>query len=263
MWYLKEKEKLTALEFVRRGAAEKIFAAKVLTELRHGGRIALVADLKLPNNDVITIVATHLENRCMPECRLKQLQFLLNEIKNIKNPVVLTGDFNTTGTDSSPTSIKKEILARVRNPEYIARQAIWTLTSVTFIQNFVLNSVNFFRQFKDPTTKHIPVVLPNKESNFFKLIREFKFEDGNTFDTEGEKGFLSSSNEREIKGFKTTFELPRTLGVAKYKLDWFFVKPQNQSYRPTNGRTLQLINRAFGGKISDHDPITVDVKAGD
>ena len=109
-WYLEESEKLSALEFVRRETAQKIFLSKVLTELRHGGRMALVADILLPNQQVITVVGTHLENRCVPGCRYKQFDFLLNRLRSIKNPLILAGDFNTTGTDASPVSAKKEIV---------------------------------------------------------------------------------------------------------------------------------------------------------
>ncbi|OGI09909.1 MAG: hypothetical protein A3I68_00145 [Candidatus Melainabacteria bacterium RIFCSPLOWO2_02_FULL_35_15] len=280
-WYQAESKKISTLELARREAAEKIFSSKVLTELRHGGRMAIITELMLPNKNKITVVATHLENRCMPECRIKEMEFLLGRLRNIKNPLILGGDFNTTGTDASPVSVKKEILKRVKDPQYIAKQAIVSLTPVTLAQNLILNTANVFRQFKDPTTKHIPVILPNKERKFFDLLKEFKFNDGGAFDVRGiskkthlgHAGLLSNSNERELKGFKPTFELERNLGIAKYKLDWFFVKPLSlkdsnnkngsYAYAPHFGRTLGLVNRVFGKKISDHDPVTIDVPVGD
>ena len=169
----------------------------------------------------------------------------------------------------------------MKDPQYIAKQAIVSLTPVTLAQNLILNTANVFRQFKDPTTKHIPVILPNKERKFFDLLKEFKFNDGGAFDVRGiskkthlgHAGLLSNSNERELKGFKPTFELERNLGIAKYKLDWFFVKPLSlkdsnnkngsYAYAPHFGRTLGLVNRVFGKKISDHDPVTIDVPVGD
>ena len=279
-WYKKESEKLSALELLRRGTAEQIFSEKVLTELRHGNRIALVTNLKLPNKETLTVVATHLENRCMPECRYKQLEYLLHRLRNIKNPLILAGDFNTTGTDASPTSIKKEVLKKVKNPAYIAKQAILYLTPLSIVQNFALNTANAFRSFKDPTTKDIPILFPNKERLLFDLIKEYRFNDGGAFDTRGiaEKshgstGYLSNSNERELKGFKSTFELQKNFGVARFKLDWIFVKPKklknsydkkgSYAFAPHFGRTLKLANRIFGEKISDHDPITVDIPIGE
>lgn len=280
-WFEEEQKKLSTLELARREAAKKVFSSKILTELRHGGRMAIIVDLQLPNNQIITVVATHLENRCTPECRAEQLGFLLNSIRDIKNPLILAGDFNTTGTDVSPTSVKKEVLKKVKDPEFIAKQAILSLTPVTFAQNIALNTLSALKKFKDPTSRNVPLILPNKERKFFELVKGFKFIDGNAFDTRGnldrshnkKLGLFSNSNEREIKGFKTTFELPVTFGFAKYKLDWIFVKPLNlkkqnnrnssYAYAPHFGRTLQLVNRAFGDKISDHDPVIVDIPAGE
>ncbi len=275
-WYEEESNKLSALELARREAAEKVFSSKVLTELRQGGRMAIVADLLLPNNNKITVVATHLENRCVPECRYKQLEFLLNRLRNVNNPLVLAGDFNTTGADATPVSVKKEVLKRVKDPVYVAKQAILYLTPISLIQALGLNTANAFKQFKDPTTKNIPIILPNKERKLFDLLTEFRFNDGGAFDLRGISGkaygysaFSGNSNERSFKGYKHTFELERNLGIAKYKLDWFFVKPlklkdpkdKEGSYvfAPHFGRTLQLVNRAFGNRISDHDPIVVDI----
>lgn len=275
-WYLEESQKLSALELVRRGTAQTVFSSKILSELRHGGRIAIVADLLLPNKQKTTVVATHLEDRCTPECRYNQFQFLLYRLRNIRNPLILAGDLNTTGTDVSPISIKKEVIKRVKDPEYIARQAILSLTPLTLAQNVVLSTLNFFRNFEDPTTKNIPLLLPNRERRLFNLLKEFRFFDGGVFDIRGTIGktyggresFLSNSNERDLKGFKPTFELEKHFGVAKYKLDWFFVKPLSLKnpndekgsyvYAPHFGRTLQELNRSFG-KISDHDPIIVDI----
>lgn len=279
-WYLKESEKISALELIKRGAASSVFSAKVLTELRHGGRIGLLADLQLPNGQIVTVVSTHLENRCLPDCRYKQFEFLLNRLRAIENPLILAGDLNTTGTDASPTSVKKEVLTRVKDPQYVAKQAILALTPISFIQNVVLGTLNSFRQFKDPTARNIPILFPNKERKIFDLVKDYRFNDGKAFDIRGtlektHKGYyalLSNSNERDIKGFKPTFELERHLGVARYKLDWIFIKPLNlkdsnnkkgsYAYAPHFGRTLSELNRSFG-KISDHDPVSVDISIGE
>lgn len=268
-WYKEELQKISTLELARRETAEKIFSAKILSELRHGGRMALIVDLLLLNNEKITVVATHLENRCLPKCRAIQFEHLLNNIKHITHPLILAGDLNTTGADASPVTIKKEVLKRVKDPEFIAKQAIASITPLTFTQNLILGTVNAIRQFKDPTTKNIPIILPNKERKIFTLLQDFRFADGKTFDLRGTPGksykghyaFLSNSNERDIKGYKPTFELDRNLGIAQYKLDWIFVKPLDlkDSYTPHFGRTLRLANRIFGKEISDHDPITVDI----
>lgn len=280
-WYEEESKKTSVLEDIKRKAAKTVFAEKVLTELRHGGRMAIVADVKLPNNQIVTIVATHIENRCIPEKRLEQVKYLLENLKGINNPLIIAGDFNTTGSDASPTSVKKEVLKKVKDKDYIIKQALLVITPFGLVENILVNGVNILRQFKNPTARNIPILLPNKERLLFDFIKDFKFVDGKTFDVRGipEKthrgnyGFLSNSNERDVKGFKTTFEMEKAFGVAKYKLDWFFVKPLNLNdsnneedsyvFAPHYGRTHSALNRAFGERISDHDPITVDIPVGE
>lgn len=276
-WFVDENSKLAAIEKVKRVAAEKIFATKVLTELRRGGRMALLVKLLLPNDKTVTVVATHVENRCEPECRQRQLKYLLNVIKVIDGPIILAGDFNTTGTDASPTSVKKEIVKKVKDPSFVIRQAIWYLTPLGIVEGISTSLINKFKNYRNPTSVDIPVLLPNKEKKFFNIIEDFRFKDGNVFDIRGvEKktrrgmgGDFANSNEREEKGFKTTFELNRAFGIAKFKLDWIFVKPSDlkdsseekasYAFAPHFGRTLQDVNRAFGERLSDHDPITVDI----
>lgn len=280
-WYQEESNKISTLEELKRKAAQSVFAEKVLTELRHGGRMAVIADVELPNNQVITIVATHIENRCTPDKRLEQVKFLLTNLKGINNPIVLAGDFNTTGADASPTSVKKEVLKKVKDKDFIIKQAFFVITPFGLVENLFVNGVSFIRQFKNPTARNIPILSPNKERLMFDFIKDFKFSDGKTFDVRGvpEKthrgnyGLLSDSNERDVKGFKTTFEMQKAFGIAKYKLDWFFVKPLNLTnsddkdgsyiFSPHYGRTHSAINRSFGERISDHDPITIDIPVGE
>ena len=102
--------------------------------------------------------------------------------------------------------------------------------------------------------------------------------DGGAFDFRGEgrraigsRGrTLANSNQRGMKGFITTYEVERTIGPAgKYKLDWIFVKPpgvtkprakkQPHRFAPHFGRTLRTLNYSGEGRISDHNPIAVDL----
>lgn len=107
------------------------------------------------------------------------------------------------------------------------------------------------------------------------MLKVFRFSDGNGFDFRGTKEFsignssetLSNSNERASKGFASTLEL---IGKAtvKLKLDWIFVKPANvtdsSKCKPylmatTFGRTLKTLNYSLNDRISDHNPIIVDL----
>jgi hypothetical protein len=239
--------------------------------------IAEIAHEKFPGGRV-TVVATHLENRTKPVNRLKQLNELLETIKDIPHPVVLAGDMNTSTEDLTPTSIKRELMKRFGNPKFWLRRGVNYALGFGLMENLLMSAVSFGRNQADPTVKHIPFFAPNPERKFFTTLENFRFADGGAFDFRGDaersaggkNKRLANSNERGSKGFVTTFRVKRPITfVGKYKLDWIFVKPANltnpvdrqQSYRfaPHFGRTLTEINRAIEDGISDHRPLIVDL----
>ena len=270
-WYRSEvAKKQPPLERFRKFGALSIFSERIMpNEVRHGSRNAIIADIKLPNDQLITVALTHLEDRAYPDQRLKQFKYLLQNIKDRKNPVILTGDFNTSTTDTKPTSMKKEIYKRVRDPHFILRA-----TGSAFVPGLPvvpgLAAVAFSKllQYKDPFSPHIPIIFPNHERKFYKCLKKFRFDDGNCFDlsgdrtrsSNGKRGLLANSNQRHWKGFKSTFKLEKPRVIAYYKLDWFFIKPAGKNFLPFNGRTLKSFNYSFKGHLSDHNPITVDLK---
>jgi hypothetical protein len=122
----------------------------------------------------------------------------------------------------------------------------------------------------------------NPEAKFFSMLEKFQFTDGNTFDFRGDKehssngrsGTLANSNERGEKGFVPTNELGKTYGpIGRYKLDWIFVRPaeltrsngtsEESRFAPQHGRTLQELNHSIPERVSDHNPITVDLPLAD
>ncbi len=266
-WYKDEIQKKSPLESVRRVGAKVIFSEEITkSEVRLGGRNALIANIELPNKEIITVVSTHLEDRCFPDRRFKQFEYLLSNLKSVRRPIVFTGDFNTTTTDSTPTSLKKEIVKRVRDPNFIARQlAFAVIPRVPVASSFAATVLSKIFQYKDPATLNIPVFFPNQERKFFSYLKGFRFSDGEVFDisgnrsSNGRRGLLANSNERQLKGFESTFKFTEPRLIAYFKLDWFFVKPKGNRFKPFNGQTLQLINHAYPGRVSDHEPIIVDL----
>ena len=98
------------------------------------------------------------------------------------------------------------------------------------------------------------------------MLRKFRFFDGGAFDF-GEEATLDTTNARGRKGFRPTRRLDRNLlgFMGGYKLDWIFVKPGyggagNADMQPENPRTLTTINRIAPVPLSDHSPITVDLR---
>lgn len=258
-WFNSEKREPTKQEIIRRYAIEKLFKENIIREIRIGGRIALIADIKVPEfNTKITVVSTHIENRTLPKCRNKQVKCILKNIKNITNPIILAGDFNTSGYDASPVKPSSFLLSALGMIKYVFRLP------------------NIIRSYSDPTVKNIPIILPNSEKELFETIKETKFSDGKSFDFRGQKelslnrkkGPLSNSNERKLKGFKPTFVSERSFGIVKYKLDWIFVKsgidnPIDKKgtlkFTPMCGRTLYELNYAQKNMLSDHAPVTLDI----
>jgi len=278
-WYGNEKKEIAQLERGRRLAADRLFLERIAREVRHGGRMALILDLEVPESPTgtVTVVAPHLENKSPASCRRGQMEELLQEIQEIRNPVILGGDLNTTGSDGAPTSVIREISKRVKNPKFWAGQAIHWFNPVN-ITRFLVMPSNYFKNYLDPTARHVPFFAPNREEGLFSAVEKFRFADGYTFDLRGDRdrtygnrgNTFGNSNHRAAKGFVPTFAFQRNLRglVGRFKLDWFFIKPFVQSPRDPVGSywfaphyplTMQALNEAVLGQVSDHHPITVDL----
>jgi hypothetical protein len=235
---------IAKIEEGKRWAASTLFRERIAREVRQGGRMALIADLAVPGSPTgeVTVVAAHLENRCEPRCRQRQADALLASLAGVANPVILAGDFNTSGGNATPTSIRNEIMNL------------------------------------DPTARQVPFLWKNNERGLFDRIQKFRFTDGYAFDFRGEtertvgpRGkTLANSNQRGAKGFIPTYAFERDFGglIGRFKLDWFFVKPfirdprrAGQSYRfsPHFALTMRELNESVADRISDHPPLVVDL----
>ncbi|HXG85441.1 MAG TPA: endonuclease/exonuclease/phosphatase family protein [Pyrinomonadaceae bacterium] len=279
-WYKSEKTGASMLEKGKRKIAGKIFLEETLREVRRGGRATLLADIshaRFPSGRV-TIAATHLENRTKSMNRVKQLRELLDTVKDIRHPVVVAGDMNTSSSDFTPTSLRRELVKRFGSPQYWIRKSIGYALGFGLIEDTVLDGLTFWRKQSDPTVRHIPFLMPNSEHKFFSTLEDFRFSDGGAFDFRGDEERshdnknkpLANSNERGGKGFVNTYLVKRPINfIGKYKLDWIFVKPadlkkpddKKGSYRfaPHFGRTFAEVNEIVEDRISDHRPMIVDL----
>jgi endonuclease/exonuclease/phosphatase family metal-dependent hydrolase len=278
-WYGREASEASKLEQGRRWSADRLFKERIEREVRHGGRMAVIADVTIPDlpTGEATIVAAHLENKCPPACRRKQMEALLAEMKPDKNPVVMAGDLNTTSKDNTPTSIRNEIMSRVTDYKFWIGQAVSHFHPLG-IYKYALFPVRYFHAYNDPTALHLPILWDNRERPLFRTVEKFRFADGRAFDFRGvpERTLpprgrtLADSNERGGKGFVPTYAFTRDFGglVGRFKLDWVFVKPfiedprhKGQSYRfaPHFATTMRELNESVDDRISDHPPMTVDL----
>jgi len=101
-WF--KETKISPLEKAKRKAAILI-GEDLVQEVRRGGRTTLFVDLDVPEapGQRLTVASTHLENRTRPKVRRQQMEELLNDIRDVRNPVVVAGDLNTTGMEPPRT----------------------------------------------------------------------------------------------------------------------------------------------------------------
>ena len=73
----------------------------------------------IPGN-ILTIINIHLEIKCLPEARDRQINEILNYIKGIDNPVIMLGDFNAAPADLSPTFVPRTVKRELKKPFNLA-----------------------------------------------------------------------------------------------------------------------------------------------
>jgi len=278
-WYSKEAKEVAHIEKGKRWAAHRLFKERISREIRRGGRMALIVELAIPDlpTGEATIVATHLENRCAPGCRVRQMNAVLASVKQTQNPVVLAGDLNTTGRNNTPTSVRDEIMSRVTDYQFWIGQTVSYFHPLG-IYRHALFPVHYLHGYNDPTAYHIPILWNNRERALFNTVEDFRFAYERAFDFSGEpertlrgrSRTLADSNERAAKGFIPTYSFARDYGglVGRFKLDWILVKPfvqnprrngQSGLFAPYFPETMRALNESVNDRICDHAPMTVDL----
>ena len=278
-WYWSEKNKIAFAEQTRRIGTKVLFRNELFREMKVGGRIYFRVDLEVPElpEKTLTIINIHLEIKCLPKDREQQMAEILSYIKDIRHPVIVAGDFNSAPQDLSPTSVGRIVKRSAKDP------GSWFNLGVNFLTTYggvnALRGVsNVTKNFQNPLAGHIPVIAPNALKPLFEMIETYRFNDGGVFDFRGNPhrsinrkgGTLANSNQRDLKGFKTTFQVKRPIGpwLGKLRLDWIFVKskigyPENRSgpyrFAPHFGETLEEMNVNLKIPISDHHPNVVDL----
>jgi endonuclease/exonuclease/phosphatase family metal-dependent hydrolase len=279
-WF--KESRIRPLEKAKRKAAILI-GEDLLQEVRRGQRTTLYVDLDVPDapEKTVTIACTHLENRTKPKIRKQQMAELLNAVSQIKNPVIIAGDMNTTGSDSTPTSVENMLYKRYGSLDFWTTKGIKWTTGVGLMYTGAKTAMSLSGiQYRiDPTSANIPGASANLERAFFTSLEKFRFADGKAIDFRGVRertvngtaGTLADSNQRKGGGFVPTFAAELIWGnvkLAKFKLDWFFIKGNIDSPRDSSGsylfaphfpRTMVDLNNAPPEPISDHSPMTVDL----
>ena len=276
-WFTGEKN-ISVTEKGKRTAAI-VVGEKLGREIRRGGRTNVIVDLDVPDlqEKTLRVVATHLENRADPKDRRIEMEELLNKIKSTRGTLVIAGDLNTTGSKSMPRSTLDTVKAKFGTTEYAAQTALKYATGIGIYQSIGTMAFKNIRFQGDPTASGVKFLAENPERKLFESVEDFRFADGTAIDFRGVKertrpptaGTLADSNQRAGKGFTTTFQFARTFGPkGKFRLDWILVKayaedPRNEKgpyrFAPHFAQTLSAVNYAFAERLSDHDPISVDL----
>ena len=279
-WF--KETKISSLEKAKRKAAVLI-GEDLLQEVRRGGRTTLFVDLDVPevSGQRLTVASAHLENRTRPKVRRQQMEELLSQVSDVRNPVVIAGDLNTTGGDGTPTNVANLLYKRYGSTDFWTTKGVQWATGVGVAYSATKGTMKLAGiQYRvDPTSANIPGLSPNLERGLFSTVERFRFADGKAFDFRGEEertsngksGTLADSNQRLAKGFDPTFVTELIWGkvrVAKFKLDWIFVKSELDNPRDQKGsyvlaphfaRTLTDLNNFTPEPMSDHSPMTVDL----
>jgi hypothetical protein len=279
-WF--QESKIRPLEKGKRKAA-LLIGEDLSREVRRGQRSMLLVDLDVPEapGHMVSVVSTHLENRAKPKIRRQQMEELLKQVHDIPHPVIVAGDFNTTGSDSTPTSVENLLYKRYGSVDFWTTKGIQWSTGVGLVYSGAkaAGKLSGIQYRIDPTSANIPGASPNLERGLFSTIEKYRFADGHAFDfrgvpertINGKSGTLADSNERGSAGFAPTFVTEliwKKVRVAKFKLDWIFVKSDPASPRDLKGpyrfaphfaRTMGDLNNCLPEPISDHSPMTVDL----
>ncbi len=266
-WFEEEAKFLQANPKERtRKLAKNRLGEGVINDIRRGGRVALIADIILPNQTEVTVISTQLENRTTPKCREEQMHTILNAIKDVKQPIILGADLNCFEKNAAPTTIGKSVKDTVTDPQNLAKKVVNYFNPFALPTNIFSFTAGGYRKKKNPTVSNVPIILRNKSAGLFKTIQKFEFSDASKFDFsgtdelsfDGEGKLLSNSNQRGGKGFVETYRFKKTLGTGKYKSDWIFVKSKGTNYIPAFAQTLSE-TESSPLPLYSHNPISVKI----
>jgi endonuclease/exonuclease/phosphatase family metal-dependent hydrolase len=242
-----------------------------LTEVRRGGRNALMVTMETPLGPVL-VVNAHLENKTTAACRADQFREVISAIHRREGrtgqvlPVILAGDLNTTGMDGTPATLKQMLLNQVK-PEALTKRAIAEVVTKNTpvgmfwsLGNMGKDIGNQVRVSRDPSKRNIPFLLPNAEHELFEAAEMFFDTTGTREESVGKSvGKWSNTNERSNGGFQPTFRPGRTYGpIGEARLDWFFVRELDK-IDARYGETLERVTSGALRRPSDHSPITIFV----
>ena len=214
-------------------------------EKRIGNRNALAVEIETGGGRM-SFVSTHLEVRDAPACRAKQIAAIIAELEKPNSPqaAVIAGDFNSN----------------------------------TFARGGLLRTFSGFARlmFSNPDRLRQALATPQSREPLFALLEKhgctdkgFNSDDVTCYvplkileDSSSLPDFLAAAIARQIARYN---------GQLDFRLDWLIGRcvkaladgevidaaSQSASRKP---QTISGLRNERGGQITDHDPITVDLR---
>jgi endonuclease/exonuclease/phosphatase family metal-dependent hydrolase len=214
-------------------------------EKRIGRRNALAADVAI-NGRAVSFVTTHLEVRNAPACRAKQVAAIVSELQRAGAPeaAIIAGDFNSNtfargGRWRTLRGFARLLLAR---PEKLMRalaapQSREPLFAVLREHGFTESGFN-----SGDVTCRVPLTILEDKSRL--------------------PAFFAEVIERKLAPYNNQLD---------FRLDWVVARgvtplkdgeviDAESGVASVSPQTIKGLKNESGGQISDHDPITADLR---
>jgi endonuclease/exonuclease/phosphatase family metal-dependent hydrolase len=214
-------------------------------EKRIGNRNALAVEVECEGKR-LSFVTTHLEVRNAPACRAKQIAAIIAELEKPGAPqsAIIAGDFNSN----------------------------------TFARGGMLRTLGgLMRMMFSPTDAlRSEIAAPQSREPLFALLRQHGFTDAgfNSDDVTCYVPLKILEDSGKLPGFLTTAinqQMARYNGQLDFRLDWIIgrgvqslgareVIDAEKNIASLPPQTIAGLRRHDGSQITDHDPITADIR---
>jgi len=164
-----EKKAVSALEKGKQKGAGIVFSERIVREVRRGGRMMILAEVEEPQipGGVLPLLRHTWNRKRNLADGLKQLEEVLKRNSSYRASVVVAGDMNTSGTDSTPTSFQREVKKRMGSSSFWANKGIKYATGAGVLYECHFWTRQSSTNVSDPTVKSVKFVSENPEENFF------------------------------------------------------------------------------------------------
>lgn len=208
------------------------------------------------------------------------MEELLEEIHHISNPVIVVGDLNTTGSDSTPTSIENMLYKRYGSVDFWTTKGVQWATGVGLVYSGAKAAMKLSGiQYRiDPTSANIPGASPNLERGLFDKLKHSGLPTARRSTSaalrngpamgDRERWRIRTNVGRTVSfpasppnssGAKSAWRNSSWIGCLYGAISEPTDVKAPYLFAPHFGRTMGDLNNCLPEPISDHSPMTVDL----